>query len=100
MVFEEGKRDPLVLSTEKYSKMRGGELRKEFLNQQSFDKEKKKNELKEILQIDELPEIREIHQYSSEEGWERMALETTTNKLIPVLHWAPEGKVETYTIVS
>src|SRR5690606_32176556 len=49
MVFDQGKRDPLVLSTENYSKMRGGELRQDFLNRTSFDKEKKKNELKEIL---------------------------------------------------
>ncbi|MEX2591765.1 MAG: acetylxylan esterase [Anditalea sp.] len=100
MVFEEGKRDPLVKSTDEYSRIRGEELRREYLNQKNFDKEQKKVELRNMLQIDEDAELLKVHEFTSKEGWDRMALETSDHKLIPLLHQAPKNNTEGYTLIS
>ena len=100
MVFPKGQRDADVISTDEYCKRRGNELRTAFLNSRSFDAELKKNELRAILGISEKPILKNVHEYSQLNGWERLALETSDNKLIPVLLHAPSGKSGEFVIVS
>lgn len=100
MVFEEGQRDPKVMSTDEYCRIKGEELRKNFLNHQDFDKAAKKEELRKILQVNEPSELLQAHQFSSKDGWNRLVLETSDHKLIPLLHRAPEGNGKEYTIIS
>jgi hypothetical protein len=89
MVFPKGKRDANVLTTVEYCKLRGNELRTVFLNTGSYNNEVKRNELKDILRIREKSMVKNISHYSKSNGWDRMTLETTDNKLIPLLHLAP-----------
>ncbi len=52
-----------------------------------------------ILRINEKSELKNVHQFSSQGSWDRFALETSDNKLIPVLHLAPADKSAGYVII-
>jgi hypothetical protein len=99
MVFPVGQRDANIVSTDKYCINRGGELRTGYLNNKSFDIEQKRRELKAILRLDDNEDIRMAHQFSSTGGWERIALETSDNKLIPLLKFAPGNISSGYVII-
>ena len=99
MVFPTGKRDANVMSTDEYCRKKGTELRSVTLNMKSFDQEKKKKELSDILRLKEKSELKEVHRYSAINGWEKIALETSDNKLIPVLLSAPVNKSLGYVII-
>jgi len=100
MVYAKGKRDREVLSTEEYCKRRGNELRTILLNAKSFDAEIKRNELRNILRINEKSILIKVHEYSKVNGWNRVALETSDNKLIPVLLHAPSVNSKEFVIIS
>src|SRR6185295_14075301 len=51
------------------------------------------------LRITEKPSIKKVLRYSGSMGWERLALETTDNKLIPILLVAPSDKSLGYIIL-
>jgi hypothetical protein len=99
MVFPKGQRDANVLSTDEYCRRRGNELRTVFLNAKSFNNDQKKKELRDILRINEKLTLKEAHQYSSIGGWDRFALETSDDVLIPLLHLAPVNKSLGYVIL-
>ena len=99
MVFPKGHRDANVLTTAKYCRQRGNELRTAFLNTRSFDAELKRNELRDILGVSEKSILNNVHEYSKMNGWERFALETSDNKLIPVLLHYTSGNSKEYVII-
>lgn len=99
MTFTKGKRDSGVISTCEYCKRRGNELRTVFLNAKSINLDQKKKELREILRINEKSELKIAHQYPTKCGWDRFALETSDDKLIPVLHLTPVNKSLGYLIL-
>jgi hypothetical protein len=100
LTFPIGERDPLVVSTELYCKKRGEELRSNYLRRRSFNSGEERKNLANILQVNELPELRNIHRYSTIDKWDRFALETSDGKLIPVLHQAPSDKSRGYVVIS
>jgi hypothetical protein len=85
MVYPKGKRDPDILNTEEYCIKRGTKLRNDYLKNSTFNIMQKKKELREILRISEKTGIVNINKYPVINGWERIALETSDNKLIPLL---------------
>jgi len=95
-----GKRDPGVQTTADYCERRGKELRISFLSQKSFVTAEKQKELRSILRINERSELKKAHQYTSQGGWDRLALETSDDKLIPILHMAPTNPSLGYIIIS
>ena len=95
-----GKRDPGVQTTADYCERRGKELRASFLGSRSFDASAKQKELRNILRINERSDLVKVHQYSTLGGWERMALETSDNKLIPLLLLPPADPALGYLIIS
>jgi len=99
LVFPAGQRDANVLSTEEYCRRRGNELRTVFLNTKSINTDQKKKELRDILRINEKLTLKKVHQYSSIRGWDRFALETSDDRLIPLLHLAPRNKSLGYVIL-
>jgi len=99
MVYPAGNRDPKVETIAGYTKRRGGELRTVFLNTKAFDAGEKKKELRNILRVTERSDLKKLHTYTSIDGWDRMALETTDEKLIPLLHIAPADKSLGYVII-
>ncbi len=99
MVYPKGNRDPKVETIAGYAKKRGNELRSVYLNTKAFDADQKKKELRNILRTNEKSDLKKLHTYTSLNGWDRMALETTDDKLIPLLHLAPNNKSLGYMIV-
>ena len=99
MVFPKGQRDANVISTDEYCKRRGNELRTIFLNSGSFDVELKRTELQGILGVSEKSILTNVHEYSKKNGWNRFALETSDNKIIPVLLRSPSGNSKEYVII-
>lgn len=99
MVFPKGQRDADVISTDAYCKRRGNELRTVFLNTKSFEPELKRNELRDILGVSEKSILTNVHEYSKKNGWNRFALETSDNKIIPVLLRSPAGNSKEYVII-
>jgi hypothetical protein len=100
MVYATGKRDPGVLGTEEYCKRRGNELRTILLNTKSIDAGSKRNELRNILRIDQKSILKKAHEYPKVNGWSRFALETSDDKLIPVLLHAPSVQSKEFVIIS
>lgn len=100
MVYPEGKRDTRIVSTAEFCRKRGNELRLAYLDARSFDKNQKKQDLKEILRIHDEPVLKKINKYSSVSGWDKFTLETSDGKLIPLWHNAPGKKSLGYTIIS
>ncbi len=89
MVYPKGKRDALVISTAEFCRKRGQELRKAYLNAASFDAGQKRNELREILRITDIPALKKANKTPSASGWDIVTLETSDGKLIPLWHRAP-----------
>jgi len=94
-----GKRDLLVQTTADYCERRGKELRTSFLGVRSFNGSAKQKELRNILRINERSELSKVHQYTSLGGWARLALETSDNKLIPLLLLPPVDPSLGYLII-
>lgn len=99
MVFPKGERDARVIGTVNYCKLKGKELRDDFLGSKCIDAERKRAGLKEILGIRNKRSIRSYHEFFKQKGWSRISLETSDNRLIPVLLRLPSGKGEKFTIV-
>jgi hypothetical protein len=99
MVYATGKRDRQTMSTADYCIQKGRELRKVFLNTKKFDAGAKRNELKNLLRVNEPSVLSKIHRYPEIKGWKRFALETSDNKLIPVILWVPSTNSSGFTIV-
>ena len=100
MTFTNEKRDSRVMSTEEYCRKRGEELRNNYLANAVFNVIQKREELKNILRINEKSELKDVFRYSVVNGWERFVLETTDGKLIPLLHLAPVNKSAGYIILT
>lgn len=100
MVFAKGQRDPKVISTDEYCRQKGNALRNVLLNTKSFDTELKRNELRKILGVEVKSTLKNVHEYSKIRGWDRFALETFDNKLIPVLLRSPSGNSKEFVIVT
>jgi len=99
MVFRKGQRDANVIGTVEYCKRRGDELRTVFLNTTYFDVELKRKELRNILGVSEKSILNHVYDYPKMNGWDRFALETSDNKLIPVLLRQPVGDSKEFVIV-
>ncbi len=100
LVYPDGARDPGVETTASYCKRRGEELRTSFLGINSFDSAEKRKGLRDILRMQDQPVLRDVHQYVSQGGWDRLTLETSDDKLIPLLHLSPADPSKGYTIIS
>ena len=99
MAFPQGKRDSIVITTEEFCKQRGNELRSAFLSNPSFSDEMKRNELKNLLSGNSISFILRSHVYSKMNGWERLALEISDGKVLPVLLQPPSNDSGEYVIV-
>lgn len=99
LVFKTGDRAASVMTTEEYCRQKGGELRKSYLEIKSFNNIQKETELKNILRIDKKLSPDNVHKYSPSGGWERMALETSDQRLVPLLRIDPLDPALGYVII-
>jgi len=100
MVFPDGDRDPLVINTAEFCKNRGSDLRTELLGNTSIDVLKKRQELSEVLGLGEKEILNKVHKYSSAGTWEKIAIETSEDKLIPVLLSRPKSGISEYVVFA
>lgn len=99
MTFTPGTRDANVISTEEHCKKKGAELREEYLANRSFNVSHKRQELQSILRIAEKPVLKHVHRFPKINGWDRIAIETSDGKLIPVLHFPVTNQSAGYVIL-
>jgi hypothetical protein len=99
MTFPPGKRDHSVITTEEFCRQRGNELRSAFLSSHSFANELKRNELSNLLGVNEKSFLVHTYEYSEMNGWKRLALETSDGKVLPVLLKNPVNDSGKYVIV-
>lgn len=97
LVFPAGRRPAEVVTTPVFCRNRGEELRAAFLRDKKGNPDLKRQALKQVLRLNEAASIHRVHVFSPENGWERLALETTDQKLIPVL--IHPGKTNEYVIL-
>ncbi len=99
MVFETGRRDKDVVSTDQYCIKRGSELKEKFLNSGTINAGRKKEALRNILRMDDKVGINKVNRLPEKAGWEIMTFETSDKSLIPVLYLAPATKEGAYTLL-
>ena len=99
MVFPKNERHIKVIGTATWCKSKGNELRTDFLNSKSFNVDVKKDQLGRILGLKSKTSLKSIHEYTNREGWNRIALETSDNRIIPVLIRLPAKNSQEFTIV-
>jgi len=99
MVFPKGQRDADVSGTVEYCTRRGNELRAVFLNSTSTDAVLKRKDLRKILGVTETSILNHVYEYQPMNGWNRFALATSDNKLIPVLLRSSRDNVKELVIV-
>jgi len=99
MAFPDGKPDLKVANMEEFLRQSGKELRKSFLETKSFNVKRKVKELQDILRINENPGLARVYHYPRLGGWNRMILETSDGRLLPLLHIAPRDKWKGYVIL-
>lgn len=85
MVFPEGQRPPGVMSIADYCRKKGRALRASQVNAATPDRKTKAAELAGILRIGTPLKFRQVHEYSPEGDWRRLAIETECGRLIPLL---------------
>lgn len=100
MTFEAGKRDVSVINTEEYCKKIGKELRSALLSGKSVDIGRKRSELGDVLRISDQDRIRRINRFPEINRWQRVSIETTDGKLIPVVYSLPAGKNSEWIILT
>lgn len=100
MTFPAGKRDAEVMSTAAFCKLNGQTLRQDMLEAKAGDKKQQQQTLKEILRIQDPLTLKTLHRYGTSQGWERLALETTSGDVIPLLLRAPQNKEKGFVILS
>jgi hypothetical protein len=99
MTFQNMKRDEKVISTAEYCKIKGDQLRTSYLQTKTIDIIQKRKDLIDILRINDKEELKKVHTYGITDGWEKIALETSDQKLIPVLITRPKSANAEYVIV-
>lgn len=97
--FPNGHRDPGVITTAEWC-TRQGQLLQEQAAKEKIDHAEKRKSLQQLLRINENRALQQVHTYTPEQGWQRIALETTDGSLIPLLLRAPGSKEKGYVVFT
>lgn len=97
--FPNGHRDPGVITTAEWC-TRQGQLLHEQTDKEKTDNNAKRKALQQLLRINENRTLQQVHTYTPEQGWQRIALQTTDGSLIPLLLRAPRSKEKGYVVFT
>lgn len=100
MVFSQKQRPSEVVSTGDYCVDRGSFLKSRILSDNKMNVRQKKDELRQMLRISGNNDLKDVHQLSDSNNWERYVLETTTGDLIPLLLYSPYKNNREYVLVA
>ncbi|WP_343746400.1 acetylxylan esterase [Chitinophaga sp.] len=99
LTFPSLQRDSNVMSTAAWCRQAGSEWRANMLGHDRLDVKEKRAALKAVLKEQQL-QLKTIHPFSPEQGWDRLALETTDGELLPLLHRKPRKRENGYVILT
>ena len=97
MVFPDGNRDTVVQSTESYCRMVGAMLKNTHIRATS-DASRKRSELGKVLGVGPFNAPSAVYQLGKQTGWNRVVLETSDGRLLPVLYKGGAGSE--YVVVA
>lgn len=100
LTFPALQRDSNVLSTAAWCRQAGSEWRANMLGHDRLDVKEKRAALKTVLKAEQPLQLKKIHTYTPEEGWDRLALETTDGELLPLLHRKPRKRENGYVVLT
>nr|WP_295865557.1 acetylxylan esterase [uncultured Chitinophaga sp.] len=100
LTFPTLQRDSNVLSTAAWCRQAGSEWRASMLGHDRLDVKEKRAALKAVLKAEQPLQLKKIHTYTPEEGWDRLALETTDGELLPLLHHKPRKRENGYVVLT
>lgn len=100
MVFPKGQRPLEVVTTGEYCFNKGTLLKLKMLSDDNINIQRKKEDLKQILKISSNYDLKDIHQLSDSNDWERCILETITGDLIPLLLYLPNKSSREYVLFA
>lgn len=100
MVFPKGQRPLEVVTTGEYCFNKGTLLKLKMLSDDNINIQRKKEDLKQILKISSNYGLKDIHQLSDSNDWERCILETITGDLIPLLLYLPNKSSREYVLIA
>ncbi len=100
MVFKKGQRDPKVIGTATYCINKGNRLKTDLRNLKSFNLQNKRDELSDLLGIKSKLSLTAIHEIQPIDHWNRFYIETTDNKVIPLLVRRPLDNSNEFVILT
>jgi hypothetical protein len=98
-VFPHNERDAKVLSIQDYCKREGHRLKDSLSLRITAEPQQKREELRQILKVNDSNGITDTIQFENQDGWERWALKTESGNLIPLLIFPPQNELNGYTIL-
>ncbi|GAB3245873.1 hypothetical protein GCM10027347_00330 [Larkinella harenae] len=98
-VFPPGQRDSRVVSTATFCQNQGDTLRKQWLSGSTIDAKAKKVALHNRLRLQPPASLNNVHHYGPTAGWNRIALQTSDNQLLPLLIRQPAKPTTSFVIV-
>ncbi|CAG4989494.1 hypothetical protein DYBT9275_00302 [Dyadobacter sp. CECT 9275] len=96
MVYPKGQRVKNVMGIAEHCRNTGAVLKSATVEANA---DKKRSELRQLIKLGELPDVKEANTIETVKGWERVVLETSDNRLIPVLYHAPGKGVSEVSVV-
>jgi hypothetical protein len=99
MVYPKEPRDAGIMTTAEFCIKKGNELRRAFLDHETYNANEKREELRNILRARNESKFKKLNEYSDVDGWKRLAIETTKDELIPLLVREPTSSNE-WTLIS
>ena len=99
MVYKPQQRDTAVLSIQEFAKIAGSALKKYNRGQNSIDVQNKRQELQKLLGISNPIKLAGVTTYGEKGGWQRFSMQTSDNRLIPLLLKKPKAGSSDYTVI-
>ncbi len=100
MVFATGKRPPAVQSIAAFCKLQGDKLHAVYSLRSEFTPAAERDGLASILRRGEQLELQRIVEYGTEQGWEKLAIQTKCDRLIPLLVRRPQSASGKYLLLG
>ncbi|MBL7698548.1 MAG: acetylxylan esterase [Chitinophagaceae bacterium] len=98
-VFPKGQRDKNVKTIAEYCVNAGTALRETFLATDKFDVAAARQQLKDILRVDENTAVVDVIQHADAGVWKRFTLRTNDGNLVPLIVQPAQNKNSSYVLI-
>jgi len=97
--YPKGEREAKVLTTADFNHKRGDELHEAMMAIHGLKKKDKRDNLANMIGLNDSVKIDHIYNYEAEKGWDRLAIKSSSGELIPVLHRSPKANNEYVVLI-